>query len=247
YQTTPYFNLDSVDVDFASSLKDSYFLTQILSEPGAAVIINGSGDIVWYEPFSKGVKVSTWSQDKTVLCILGSEDIPSSGGDEIVEIGLDGRYIQHFKVGEGDMDKLVHHEVGKDSDGNIFAITFDSKIVDLTSLGGLKNDTVKADGIVVFDKGGKKVWERSLLDHIDILDFPELMKNKKDLVHANSLSDDGQGFYLMSFRDLNQIWKIDKGTGEVLWKFGENGDFPLAEEDIFSSQHRAHINSVGDL
>src|SRR5690606_23276756 len=136
---------------------------------------------------------------------------------------------------------------GKDSDGNIFAITFDSKIVDLTSLGGLKNDTVKADGIVVFDKGGKKVWEWSLLDHIDILDFPELMKNKKDLVHANSLSDDGQGFYLMSFRDLNQIWKIDKGTGEVLWKFGENGDFPLAEEDIFSSQQRAHINSVDDL
>lgn len=246
YQTTPYLTLDSLDAS-SSDLEDKYFLTQILTQPGAAVIMNGSGEMVWYEPFAKGVKVSNWTRDKTVLCILGSEDIPSSGGDEIVEINLKGEYVRHLKLGEGGMDKMVHHEVRKDASGNIYSITFDKKVVDLSSVGGLKNDTVKADGIVVFDPKGTKVWEWSFLDHIDILTYPNILKNKKDLVHANSLFDDGKGSFLMSFRDLNQVWKIDRKTGKVIWKFGENGDFQLDKAHYFSAQHWAHINKNGEL
>lgn len=246
YQTTPYLTLDSLDAS-SSDLKDKFFLTQILTQPGAAVILNGSGEMVWYEPFTKGVKVSSWTPDKTVLCILGSEDIPSSGGDEIVEINLKGEHVRHFKLGVGGMDKMVHHEVRKDAKGNIYSITFDKKVVDLSSVGGLKNDTVKADGIVIFDPKGKKVWEWSFLDHIDILNFPNILKNKKDLVHANSLLDDGKGSFLMSFRDLNQVWKIDKKTGRVIWKFGEQGDFQLDKAHYFYAQHWAHINPKGEL
>jgi len=246
YQTTPYFALDSLDAS-SSDIESKFFLTQILTQPGAAVILNGAGEMVWYESFAKGVKVSSWTPDQTVLCVLGSEDIPSSGGDEIVEINRKGEYVKHFKLGEAGMDKMVHHEVRKDAKGNIYSITFDKKVVDLTSVGGSKNDTVKADGIVIFDPEGKKIWEWSFLDHIDILKYPNIMKNKKDLVHANSLFDDGKGSFLMSFRDLNQVWKIDRKTGKVIWKFGENGDFQLDKAHYFYAQHWVHINPRGEL
>ena len=247
YHTTPYFTLDSIAGSIREDMQHRYFLTQILTEPGAAVIINGLGDMVWYEPFAKGVKVSSWTPDRTVLCIIGSEDIPASGGDEIVEVNLKGEYVKHFKVGEGDMDKRVHHEVRKDAEGNIYAITFDHKLFDLSTVGGGSADTVKADGIVVFDPDGKKIWEWSVLDHLDVLHYPTILKDKNDLVHGNALYDDGNGYFLMSFRDLNQIWKIHKKTGEVLWKFGQGGDFPMQEDDLFFAQHYVHINRRGEL
>ncbi|WP_437920347.1 aryl-sulfate sulfotransferase [Sphingobacterium sp. LRF_L2] len=247
YQTTPYFLLDVLEEEAKPLLEKKFFLTQILTEPGAAVVLDMNGDIVWYEPFTKGVKVTSWTKDNTVLCILGSEDIPSSGGDEIVEVDRKGNHVTHFKLGEKQMDKMVHHEVRKDADGNIYAITFDKKVFDLSLAGGTKQDTVNGDGIVVFDKKGNKVWEWSVLDHLDVLHFPNILKAKKDISHANSLFDDGKGNFLMSFRDLNQIWKIDRKSGKVLWKFGLHGDFPMLQEDQFYSQHMAHMNALGEL
>ena len=247
YQATPYFTLEHLDSTFSKEMKNKYFLTQILTEPGSAVIIDHQGEIVWYEPFKKGVKVSHWTPKKTVLCIVGAEKIPSSGGDEIIEMDLKGKVLTHLKVGKGDMDKLVHHEVRTDKEGNIYALTFDKKLFDLTSVGGAKQDTVNGDGIVIFSRDGKKLWEWTMLDHLDPLSDPEIMKHKKDWVHANSVYREEDGNFLISYRDLNQIWKIDFKTGKVLWKLGEKGDFHLTENQLFSAQHFAHTTSNNEL
>lgn len=240
YQATPYFTLEYSDSAISGELKDKYFITQILSEPGSIVIIDHTGEIVWYEPFLKGVKVSHWTKDKTILAIVGPEKIPSSGGDEIIEMGLDGKVITHLKKGEGDMDKLVHHEVRKDRDGNIYALTFTKKITDLSSVKGLKQDTLNGDGIVLFNKAGKKIWEWSVLDHLDPLKDPEILKHKKDWVHGNAVFRLENGDFLISFRDLNQVWLVENNTGRVIWKLGENGDFKLDAKWIFSAQHYIH-------
>ncbi|WP_256011462.1 aryl-sulfate sulfotransferase [Desertivirga xinjiangensis] len=240
YQATPYFSLERSDPSVDEELKNKYFLTQILTQPGSVVIIDRTGEIVWYEAFQKGVKVSHWTKDRTVLCIVGPEKIPSSGGDEIVELAMDGGVLTHFKKGKGEMDKLVHHEVRKDKEGNIYSLTFTKKLADLSSVKGKKKDTLNGDGIVLFSKQGKKLWEWSVLDHLDPLKDPEILKHKKDWVHANSLYRLENGDFLMSFRDLNQVWKIDFKTGKVLWKLGEKGDFTLDPKLFFSAQHYAH-------
>src|SRR5690606_17259211 len=94
---------------------------------------------------------------------------------------------------------------------------------------------------------GEKIWEWSILDHIDILKYPNILNIKKDIVHANSVTKDKDGNFLISYRDLNQVWKIDYKTKKVLWKFGEGGDFIMNPDDLFSAQHYAHINNNGDL
>ncbi len=247
YQATPYFSLDTLNPVVEKDIRHTYFLTQILTEPGSAVIINYRGEIVWYVPFKKGVKVSHWTADKTVLCIIGAAAIPASGGDEIIETDVTGKVLTDLVLGKGGMDKLVHHEVRKDQQGNIYALTFDKRVFDLSPAGGLKKDTVSGDGIVVFSPLGKKLWEWSVFDHLDPLKDSMIVKRKKDWVHANALYKEESGNFLISFRDLNQVWEVNGRTGGVNWKFGMNGDFELPDADTFSAQHAVHINSRGQL
>jgi arylsulfate sulfotransferase len=247
YQATPYFDMQSVDPAIEKDMKGKYFLTQILTQPGSMVIINYKGDIVWYQPFKKGVKVTNWTPHHTILAIVGAEKIPSSGGDELVETNLAGKEVLHWQVGTGEMDKMIHHEVRYDNDGNIYALTFDKRVWDLTKVGGALKDTVHADGIVVYNKKGHKLWEWSVLDHLDPLKDPLILKHKKDWVHANSLFKDKDGNFIISYRDLNQVWKVEYKTGKVLWKFGEGGDFPLQKNEYFASQHAVHRKADGAL
>jgi len=246
YQATPYFTLEQYDSSLHEDLKNKFFLTQILTEPGSVVIIDDKGEIVWYEAFQKGVKVSHWTKDRTILCIVGPEKISSSGGDEIIELGLDGKVLKHLQKGR-ELDKLVHHEVRKDSLGNIYALTFTEKLFDLTTAGGAKRDTVHGDGIVLLNKAGKKLWEWSVLDHLNPLTDPKILKTKKDWVHGNAAFRLGNGNFLMSFRDLDQVWNIEYPSGKVLWKLGEKGDFKLKPEAVFSAQHYAHLVADGAL
>lgn len=250
YHATPYFTRDVMDSTFAVEIHRKYFLTQILTQPGSLVIINDKGNIVWYEPFMKGVKVSHWTDKGTILCIVGSEKIPSSGGDEIYDIALDGTILRHIKVGGNDVRKLtgmVHHEIRYDSDGNIYALKFTQKQFDLSSVSGKKIDTVHGDGIVVFDKQNKKIWEWSVLDHLDPLADKNILKTKKDWVHANALYKDRDGNFLISFRDMSQVWKVQYPSGKVLWKMGDKGDFKIDTASSFSWQHAIHYNEYGQL
>lgn len=247
YHATPYFNLETVDAKFEPEIHNKYFLSQILTEPGSLVIINSKGNIVWYQPFKKGVKVSHWTDKGTILCIVGSEKIPSSGGDEIFEMDLNGKVLRHLKVGQGDMDKLVHHEVRFDKQGDIYALTFTNKLFDLSTVGGAKKDTVHGDGIVIFNKANKKIWEWSILDHLNPLSDPKILKSKKDWVHSNSLFKDKDGNFLISFRDLSQVWKVEYPSGRVLWKLGEKGDFKMDTAYMFSGQHSVQIDGNGLL
>jgi arylsulfate sulfotransferase len=247
FQATPFLSLDFIDTTFADQISNKHFLTQKLDQPGAVIILDAKGEIVWYESFQKGARVSNWTKHRTVLCILGHDSIPFSGGDEIVEIALSGEVITHLVRGKDDMDKVVHHDVRFDDENNIYALTFDWRVFDLSSVGGTKQDSILGDGIVVFNRQGKKLWEWSVFDHIDPLQDSKILKDKRDWLHANSLVKDTDGDFLISFRDLNQIWKVDASTGSVKWKFGQKGNFKLQDQYLFSGQHGTHASGVNEL
>jgi arylsulfate sulfotransferase len=247
FQATPYFTLDVIDSTISPELENKFFLTQKLSQPGAAMIINDKAEVVWYEAFEKGAKVTNWTPHRTVLCILGADSIPFSGGDEIVEVSLSGELRRQLKYGKDGMDKLVHHDVRYDTEGNIYALTFDKRVFDLRALGGNEMDSVLGDGIVMFDQHSRKVWEWSIFDHLSPLTDSLIVKDRKDWVHANALYRDHEGNFIISFRDLSQVWKIDFKTGNVIWKLGKNGDFTMPEHDLFSGQHAVYTDATNQV
>jgi hypothetical protein len=97
------------------------------------------------------------------------------------------------------------------------------------------------DGRVLFRW---KAWE-----HIADEDPRETLPGP-DADHPNSLEIDADGNYVVSFRQTDEVMKIDSGTGAVLWRFGGPHDqFRLEGDPLggFSGQHSVRVLPGGHL
>ena len=230
------------------NFKKGFMLLAKRETPGTAYIVDYKGNLRWYHTLEgTGFKVTHFTKDQTILSILGTNDEPTSYGSEILEINLQGDTLTHIKKGQGDLKQVLHHEIIKKSADEIVALTVEQKIIDLTSIGGKKQDTINGDGILILDKKGKQLWKWSVFDDLDPFKDKDLLKTKKDWTHANSLSYDTDGNFLISFYNNGQIWKINSKTGKVIWKLGKGGTMKMAPDTNFSQAHAAHIDQDGSL
>jgi len=231
-----------------ADFKEGFLLINKREAPGLMYILDTRGQLRWYHMVDgTGVKVAHFTKDTTIIAILGKSDEPTSYGSEILEINLLGDTLLHLKKGEGDLRYTIHHEVIKNKAGNVVTIYEDPRIMDLSRIGGNKEDTVHGDGILVLDKQGKKIWQWSVFDVSDPFSDGDLLKHKRDWMHANSLSYDTDSNYLVSFYNLGQVWKVDAHSGRVLWKLGKGGTVGLPADGNFSQSHAVHINPAGSL
>ncbi len=106
---------------------------------------------------------------------------------------------------------------------------------------------VSAEGVI------RSTW--STFDHLDTGRFPGDTSLSEaidgvglDWTHTNGLlyesSDDS---FLLSLRNQSWIIKVDRASGEVLWRLGPDGDFALASGEWFFSQHAPEIADDGTL
>ncbi len=69
-----------------------------------------------------------------------------------------------------------------------------------------------------------------------------------DFLHANSVDVDSDGHLLLSARHTFAVYKIDRRTGEILWRMGgKRSDFSIADAARFSWQHDARRHPDGSL
>lgn len=227
---------------------NEYILThQRDTSANLLLILNGRGKIIWYQKFTKSPKIFTWTSRGTILCMLSDKASLLLESDEILEINLYGDTLTNIHKGSETFNKGLHHDIIRNSVGNIYAINYDYRIIDFSPLGHNETDTVFCDGITELDQMGNKVWEWSVFDAVNPLEDPEVYVRRNDWLHANSICEDADNNIIVSFRHNSQIWKIDKSTGEIIWKFGNNGDFDLPLQSTFSGQHHVTFSSTGDL
>jgi len=70
---------------------------------------------------------------------------------------------------------------------------------------------------------GAVVFEWKSLDHIPVTETTDDIKltdNLIDYIHVNSVSKDTDGNLIVSCRHLDEVIKIKKSTGEILWRLG---------------------------
>ncbi len=217
-----------------------YILIRKVEYPSQQIILDNQGRIVWYQLLDSAVtRFYSWTENQTILS-LNTED-------HIQEFDLEGNILFELKLGEKGFSKHLHHDIIRDEKKNILSLTRNMKLFDLTKFGGIKEDTVFGDGILVLDSTGNKVWEWDIYQHHNPLEHENIEQMKKDWSHGNALGIDLDGNYLVSFRNFHQIWKIDSESGEIVWKLGLNGDFEIKKEDLFYSQHSVFINRFGEL
>ena len=228
--------------------KEGYMLLNKRETPGVAYIVNYKGDLKWYHTVDgTGFKVTHFTKDTSIISILGKNDEPTSYGSEILEINLLGDTLMHLKKGQGDFKYIIHHEILKRNKNEIVTLFVDERMLNLTSIGGGVKDTVNGDGILIMDRNGKKIWQWSVFDVVDPLKDPQLLKTRKDWMHANSVNYDTDSNYIVSFYNNGQIWKIDAHNGNVLWKLGKGGTVSMPAEVNFTQAHAVHKNAYGSL
>jgi arylsulfate sulfotransferase len=176
--------------------------------------------------------------------------VPATTYDEIREIDLAGNTIRSLTLDQlaaslsaqgYDLNlRSFHHDVLPLPNGHTVLLVSLTQIV---SLPGNSGTSVLGDVLVDVDQNFKPDWVWNSFDHLNVTRHPYLFP---DWTHSNALlySADDRNL-LLSVRHQNWIIKIDfndgKGSGNILWRLGEGGDFKLAggvdPTDWFYAQH----------
>jgi hypothetical protein len=190
--------------------------------PGASrygIIFDRNGAPVWWDTDSPKSPVNlTVLQDGNVAW-FGS----SNGSDAYEVRSLDGTLLREVRPEGGPTDV---HEFQQEPNGNQLLISFHmEEHVDLTAFGGGADETVKNAEVQEISPTGEDVWHWSTEGHIALAEtgrwWPAVLTGKEgDIVHMNAVQPDGENAILVSLRHTDAIYKIDKGTGEIIWKLG---------------------------
>jgi hypothetical protein len=116
---------------------------------------------------------------------------------------------------------------------------YDEQPADLTAYGGKADATLTDLVVQELDSAKNVVFEWKASEHIPFTDtYEKLTADKVDPYHGNAIEVAPDGNLLISFRHLSQVVKVDRRTGNVLWRMGgRNSDFRFTNDTGFSYQH----------
>jgi hypothetical protein len=100
-----------------------------------------------------------------------------------------------------------------------------------------------ADVVNEFDRGsGEVVWSWSICGHYE----PPVVFD--DWSHLNDIEPvPDERAFLVSSRNQDAIFRVDRDTGEIDWHLGIHGDFELDEGATFYRQHALEIQDDGTI
>ncbi len=157
------------------------------------------------------------------------------------------RTVATYEAGNGYTTDL--HDLQILDNGHALLLIYDRRRVDLTEFGG-KADAVVVDCIVQeLDQDKNVVFEWNSADHIPITDtIQALDTNEVRYIHCNSVEPDTDGHLFLSNRNLNEITKIDRQSGAIIWRFGgKQSNFKFTNDIGFSVQHDARRIANGNI
>lgn len=138
------------------------------------------------------------------------------------------------KIVEDWNNDAIHHDYDKMPNGNIITILWSRHKRPNEMKGGIPNTeyeggVILSETIAEIDPSGKIVWEWVAEDHLKADEYPVCsLDYRKRWLHANSIqylpSDNpifpGKELILVSLRQPSAVIIIDKGTGNVVWRYG---------------------------
>ncbi|NNG27222.1 MAG: hypothetical protein HKM87_06820, partial [Ignavibacteriaceae bacterium] len=160
--------------------------------------------------------------------------------------------VDSFYCGNG--FKTDIHELLLLSNNHIYLLGLDPQIIDMSQLvpGGKEDAMVIGFIIQELDENKNVIFQWRSLDYISVLDAAQqvnLTAQVIDYIHTNSVCVDFDGNLIISSRNLNEITKINRQTGELIWRLGGKGNqFSFVNEEYdFYRQHDARRLQNGNI
>ena len=226
-----------------------YFMTNNVGTTDKTLqLFNRSGEVVWYD-WHAGVdnfggiqNCETWNKTSegniiTVEChTLQERDLY---GNILADVDFNGTYYDTV---------FFHHDVIKNSLGHYVAVCAELRYFDFTPNGGSDNQAVVGEGLLEFDAQGNVYWYWTSFDYFDpvalnatnqnVFFTPIFGPGVINWQHCNSVHEDYDGDYIVSYKERNQLYKIDHSTGEIIWTIsGTDPSIPLQNDGGFGDQH----------
>ncbi len=145
------------------------------------------------------------------------------------------------------------HELRILANQHALLLSYDPNMVDMSQIVPAGDTAATVVGAVIqeLDEQKNVVFQWRSWDHFQITDatHEDLTAAFIDYVHANALELDVDGNLLLSSRHMDEITKIDRNTGDVLWRWGgNNNQFTFIDDAIgFSHQHAIRRISNGHV
>ena len=143
------------------------------------------------------------------------------------------------------------HELKVLEDGSYLILGNRDETVDMSRYvsGGVTNATVTETVIQQFTAADELIFQWRAWDHYDVRDVlgGENVTSDFTFSHMNALNIDDDGHILVSSRELSEVTKINRDTGEIIWRLGGNNSsfgFPDDPLNGFSFQH--DISALGN-
>jgi Arylsulfotransferase (ASST) len=227
------------------------------SGPGqdGCVILDNAGQPVWLRLLqNEGMDVMAFRAQKykgeTVLTWWEGLHTGYGQGEYVI---FDSSYRQIARFGAANGYQGDHHEFLITPEDTAL-ITIYSKVArDLSGVGGPVEGVV-LDGIVqeIDIESGELLFEWHSLEHIgleeSLYEPPPDLEAAFDYFHINSIDPMPGGYLLISARRTCAVYKVDRKTGEVVWRLGgKQSDFKMGAGVRTAFQHDARRHPDGTI
>lgn len=213
------------------------------------MVIDNTGRVVWYRVFPNGPGLNFQALPTGRYA---ARPPPASATDPAPWVELDplGNQTRTLSCARGLQPRF--HDLIAEQDGSYWLMCDETRVLDLTSVGGVAAARVTGTVIQHVAPGGDLLFEWSPFDHFLITDLPLADRSGPTVnwTHGNAIDHDSDGNVVVSFRSLSELTAIDPHTGEVIWRMGGlRNQFAFEGTGLpaFRGQHGLRLGVRGEL
>lgn len=203
------------------------------------MILEDDGRLVWFEP-RDGVAVMNFGahhlRGERVLAWWEGQSAGGHGAGEYVLLGSDYRELTRVRAGNGLAADFHEFSITPEDTAILTAYDQQGELLD-----SVVQEIDLATGDVLLE------WRAS--DHIALEEsYAGPSRGVFDFAHLNAAALDDDGGLLVSSRHAWTIYKVDRHTGDVVWRLGgRRSDFAFGPDASFAWQHHVRRHRDGSL
>jgi Arylsulfotransferase (ASST) len=216
------------------------------------MIVDDLGQLVWFGKYgsARDFKMQYY-QGRPVLTWWEGKVTAWHGVGEHVIFDDSYREIARIRAGNGQRGDL--HELLITPEDTALLVAYAPKRTDLSPIGGPK-EGMAWEGIVqeVDIQTGKVLFEWHSLEHVGIEESYFALPDDPDILydyfHINSVDVEPDGNLLLCARNTWAVYKVERNSGEVLWRLGgKKSDFEMSPGTQSAYQHDARRQRDGTI
>jgi hypothetical protein len=233
-----------ISVSTNTNPSPGYFFLTNFSITGAEIpnylmILDNSGNPVFYK------KLDTAAYDFKKQP-NGNLTYFASKTQKYYELNSNYQLVDSFVCGNGYSTDL--HELRLYNNRHAFLMSYDPQRVNMAELYPRGDSNAIVVGLIVqeLDENKNVIFQWRSWDYFNILDakHTSFIDHVIDYVHGNAIDLCADGNIMISSRHLDEITKINRNTGAIIWRLGgKNNQFTYLNE----SHHFSHQHAVREL